>query len=862
MSEVSIPIVDESEIELESLPIGRGGYGTVYRGKHREYGHVAVKTLINYGQLPKKHLNVLQAEAKKLMEFCEHDGILHLYGLIMQRDNYSLILEYMPLGSLIDFRKQFSPQFPLYVRFLMEVSSAMDFLHSHKPTILHLDLKADNILLDGGMHAKVSDFGLSEWKTVTMTATRRTDQSDSSGRRCTVSHVPPEVWSNINTPPDRFYDIYSFAICVWEMLTGAVPYGNARDDLIRSAVLSGQRPDFSLIPTGCPPFLTNLMTRCWHQKPVQRPSFGNLKKEIEEQFNKEFKHDLVTAMKNVRREIKESFAPDDLTYIYTNHIDHLNEPQPAQNTSPKQLGSGQSSSASTNTSASTSSQEQSTSQGPQSSESMETEDEGPVQSVLFKKESEMSSAEKTFRKILRDPLALLVARTDYCNNFFSLDPKYKAILNDDKKLKQYLDEDELFKKEILCPGNDFWGNISGTHLRMARERGRAWKEANAKELDNIARAGRYGKTDSWNHRNQETSRTERRRRVEKTFGDHPHITELKKGGNYYRVKKALENPRMFETLLRSNNEAPESNPLSLTTLDPEVIKLAKDPVLLLALLHTEYSLLSEMMKPENQELLMKVIGDAKQKYPLPGGGYITKPGSRRGYPMGMFPDRDMMMMMDMMGGPDPMMMRRHMMDSDEDEEDYPTMGGGGLRGIHRLKEMFKPSRKGPMNIMRNMAKTKDKEKKEAMSMGEQSINRDIFSRKRHLFSPLSRMSSASSTVTSSETEDKIVEDNKTSVHVDPCNEERETQSTENLAPSKVKFIKLSTIKAEHDQNSLDTERNRDKQSKNFRKTAIQEGASPFVGDSSKSESGERRIGTSRESTEEGQEQNIEIKETT
>lgn len=102
-----------------------------------------------------RHLDVLLEEAKKLMEFCEHDGILHLHGLIMQRDNYSLILEYMPLGSLIDFRKQFTPRFPLFVRFFMQVSSAMDFLHSHKPTILHLDLKADNILLDGAMNAKV-----------------------------------------------------------------------------------------------------------------------------------------------------------------------------------------------------------------------------------------------------------------------------------------------------------------------------------------------------------------------------------------------------------------------------------------------------------------------------------------------------------------------------------------------------------------------------------------------------------------------------------------------------------------------------------------------------------------------------------
>jgi hypothetical protein len=53
-ADVNIPIIDPSELELESLPIGRGGYGTVFRGKHSQFGHVAVKTLINNGQLPRK----------------------------------------------------------------------------------------------------------------------------------------------------------------------------------------------------------------------------------------------------------------------------------------------------------------------------------------------------------------------------------------------------------------------------------------------------------------------------------------------------------------------------------------------------------------------------------------------------------------------------------------------------------------------------------------------------------------------------------------------------------------------------------------------------------------------------------------
>lgn len=116
------------------------------------------------------------------------------------------------------------------------------------------------------------------------------------------------------------------------------------------------------------------------------------------------------------------------------------------------------------------------------------------------------------------------------------------------------------------------------------------------------------------------------------------------------MKKALDNPRLYESLMMNPDVAAGNNPLSLTTLDPEVIKFAKDPILLLVLLRTDYTLMNKLMKPENQELLMKVFAAAKQKLPLPGGGYVTRPSSssRRFNPMEMLNNPDMMMAYEMM----------------------------------------------------------------------------------------------------------------------------------------------------------------------------------------------------------------------
>lgn len=92
-------------------------------------------------------------EAPKIATL-QFEYLVSIYGLCSEAT--AVVMEYMSHGSLNDLLTSHTLMWPKKFQMIHEASMGMNFLHSLKPPLLHLNLKTSNILLDDCLHVKVS----------------------------------------------------------------------------------------------------------------------------------------------------------------------------------------------------------------------------------------------------------------------------------------------------------------------------------------------------------------------------------------------------------------------------------------------------------------------------------------------------------------------------------------------------------------------------------------------------------------------------------------------------------------------------------------------------------------------------------
>ncbi|CAI0468619.1 unnamed protein product [Linum tenue] len=192
--------------------IGRGGFGTVYKGTLRDGREIAVKALsVHSKQGVREFLNEIRAMAK-----VKHPNLVELIGCCAQGSNRILVYEFVENNSLdhcllgsrsSNIRLNWGKRAAI----CLEIARGLAYLHEELvPHIVHRDIKASNILLDRELNPKIGDFGLAKLfpDDITHISTRIAG---------TTGYLAPEY--ALGGQLTKKADVYSFGILVLEIIS-------------------------------------------------------------------------------------------------------------------------------------------------------------------------------------------------------------------------------------------------------------------------------------------------------------------------------------------------------------------------------------------------------------------------------------------------------------------------------------------------------------------------------------------------------------------------------------------------------------------------------------------------------------------
>ncbi|XP_076920789.1 putative serine/threonine-protein kinase PBL7 [Bidens hawaiensis] len=315
-----------SEIELathnfdESLVIGRGGFGKVYRGTitHGEIHLDAAIKRLESGSA--QGATEFWAEIEMLSNL-RHCHLVSLIGYCIDGQEKILLYEYMPKGTLADrLHKRRAPRITWVRRLKICIGAArgLDYLHTCtgiKHGVIHRDVKSTNILLDDNWAAKISDFGLSK-----VGPTNQPSTYVNTLVKGTFGYLDPDYYQTGRLT--RKSDVYAFGVVLLEVLCRKQAVDRSIDEeqwnlaewaqdsikvgRLKEIVDSNIRERMS---PKCLKEFALLAIQCLHSRPKQRPTMGEVVVGLESILALQEKTDNALLIKLYGRRVPTSIFP-------------------------------------------------------------------------------------------------------------------------------------------------------------------------------------------------------------------------------------------------------------------------------------------------------------------------------------------------------------------------------------------------------------------------------------------------------------------------------------------------------------------------------------------------------------------------
>jgi len=260
-------LIHRSEVDL--LPqqvLGHGGFGVVVTGVFRGCT-VAVKLAaeaLNTDTL-RRHLPSFCNELRILRKV-RHPNIVGYYGCVFEQARLGLICELVSGQTFEKYVQQFKAADGLQNRFiaLHGVCSALQYLHTRHPAIIHSDVKANNVMVerrDDQVQSRLLDFGLGQ------ILSRKPRHLGG-----TLAWMAPDVYRHQSRKPECSADVYSFGHLIVFALTGKKPLASYSEAQVKHMLMVGILP--AVLWPGMSPLehlCKQLVDDCLQLEPSLRP---------------------------------------------------------------------------------------------------------------------------------------------------------------------------------------------------------------------------------------------------------------------------------------------------------------------------------------------------------------------------------------------------------------------------------------------------------------------------------------------------------------------------------------------------------------------------------------------------------------
>lgn len=216
--------------------LGKGAMKTVYRAFDEVLGMEVAWNQIKLDNMLSSpdELQRLYSEVH-LLKTLDHESIMKFRAswIDLDRRTFNFISEMFTSGTLREYRRKYKRVSIQAIKsWARQILEGLEYLHGLEPPVIHRDLKCDNIFVNGHLgQVKIGDLGL---------AAILQGSHHAHSVIGTPEFMAPELYEE---DYDELVDVYSFGMCVLEMLTSEYPYNECSNPAqIYKKVTSGKLP--------------------------------------------------------------------------------------------------------------------------------------------------------------------------------------------------------------------------------------------------------------------------------------------------------------------------------------------------------------------------------------------------------------------------------------------------------------------------------------------------------------------------------------------------------------------------------------------------------------------------------------------